>query len=52
MLADTHNETIMKIEQEVYYGDKKKVFCPEKEVGNYHGKDEDAGSYEDSEEMN
>lgn len=38
----------MKIEQEVYYGDKKKVFCPEDSVGEYHGKDKDAGSYKDS----
>lgn len=28
----TNNEHIMKIPQEVYYGDKKRVFCAEKEM--------------------
>jgi len=28
----------MKIDQEVYYGDKKKVFNAEDGVGEYHGK--------------
>lgn len=46
----TNNELIMKIDQEVYYGDKKKVFCPEKEIGNYHGGE--GYSHEASEEMN
>jgi hypothetical protein len=38
----------MKIEQEVYgmKGGKKK-FCMEDSVGEYHGKDKDAGSYKE-----
>lgn len=38
-----------KINQEVYYGDKKKVFCAEDYVGNYHGPDKETKKHEAAE---